>query len=316
MNEFELIELIKDRLGDTLHGPNVIVGSGDDAAVVQVPSEQDLVATTDVLLRDKHFPSHARADLVGYRAVAVNLSDLAAMGAKAAYVTVALTIEDADEDWIAAFAVGLRECCEEFGVKVIGGNLTRGSLSVAVTALGFVPRGKQLTRSGACIGDDVWLTGCVGATAKALSNIADPMHDAIDEMRARREDDARCRYFLPQPRLALGRELVGVATAAIDVSDGLLSELRHLMRASGCGVCVDLREVSVWPGVERSVAVGADDSYELLFCAPRSRALDVEKLARTTSTRLSKIGRITERRDLIATQTDASVETIQGFSHF
>ena len=317
MTENEIIAHLLKRLGNVAtEKDNVVVGPGDDAAIVRVPSSYDLVVTTDVLLEGVHFPHETRADLIGYRAIAVNLSDLAAMGAIAKNVTIALTVEDPTKRWLSNFAFGVRQCCERFDVTVVGGNLAQGQLCVAVTALGFVERGKRLLRSGAEIGDDVWVSGVLGACALAVEKIGTEQaampRGRLRSLLARRDLDDMCRLFLPEPRLNLGRRLMNVATAATDISDGLMKDLRSMLRDSSCGMELITENLPCWQDAEFIHVIGDDDCYELLFTAPPSKRDEISQIAVETETRLSRIG-ITRKGDsIVATKNDAPVFTVSG----
>lgn len=254
MDEFALIDRIVAVLGKRTGGEGVLLGPGDDAALVAVPSGFDLAVTTDTLVAGQHFPKDAPGDLVGERAMGVNLSDLAAMGAQARYCVVALTAPEADVPWIEAFARGLADAAARHGVAVVGGNLARGPLSVSVAAHGIVPRDQALVRSGARPGDRVYVSGPLGVGHAA-----------------RLAGDAR--FYRVEPRLALGVSLRGVASAAIDISDGFLSDLRHVCAASGVGAEIDLAAVPVCPDVDAHTALSCGDDYELLFTAPETSPL-------------------------------------------
>lgn len=249
MDEFALIDRIVAILGARAGGEGVLLGPGDDAALVAVPPGFDLAVTTDTLVAGRHFPTDASGDLVGERAMGVNLSDLAAMGAEARYCVVALTAPKPEVPWIEAFAKGLARAAARHGVAIVGGNLARGSLSVSVAAHGIVPRREALVRSGARPGDRVYVSGALGVGHAA-----------------RLAGDAR--FYRVEPRLALGVSLRGVASAAIDISDGLLSDLRHLCTASGVGAEIDLEAVPVCADVDAPTALTCGDDYELLFTAP------------------------------------------------
>ena len=266
MSEFELIDRIIAILGDAGTGAGVHLGTGDDAALLTVPDGCELVVTTDTLVADRHFPAAAKGDWVARRALGVNLSDLAAMGAEARHCVVALTLPAVDEAWVEAFARDLAAAAQRHGVAVVGGNLARGPLAITITALGVVPHGAALLRSGARVGDTVFVSGQIGANHAA-----------------RLADSAA--FYEVEPRLALGIALRGVASAAIDVSDGLLADLGHLCSASGVRGEVALEAVPVAAGVEPATALTAGDDYELLFTAARAPA---------STTPVTAIGRIVE----------------------
>ena len=248
MNEFEIIDRITQILGCAARGDHVLVGPGDDAAIVSVPPGRELAITTDTLVAGRHFPADAPGDLVGCRAMGVNLSDLAAMGADPSYCVVSLTAPRADVPWIEAYARGIAECAIRYGASIVGGNMARGPLAVSVTAHGFVPAGVRLLRSGARVGDMIFVSGTLGAGHAALQ-----------------ANDAR--FYRIEPRIHLGRALRGKASAAIDVSDGLLADLSHICRASGVGARLTLETIPLADGVEPETALTCGDDYELLFTA-------------------------------------------------
>ena len=253
MSEFELIDRIVAILDDAGTGAGVRLGAGDDAALLTVPQGLELAVTTDTLVAGRHFPADAPAGLVGRRALGVNLSDLAAMGAEARHCLVSLTLPEADVAWVEAFADGLAATARRLGVAIVGGNLARGPLSITIAAFGTTPCGAALLRSGAQPGDTVFVSGRIGGGYAA------------------RQRDAPAFYEV-EPRLALGIALRGVASAAIDVSDGLLADLRHLCQASGTRGEVVLEAVPVAVGVAPEVALTAGDDYELLFTAAQTPA--------------------------------------------
>lgn len=264
MSEFELIERIVDLLGDAGTGTGVRLGAGDDAALLEVPAGFELAVTTDTLVADRHFPAAAPAGSVALRAFGVNLSDLAAMGAEARHCVVSLTLPEADLPWVEAFAQGLAGAARRYGVAVVGGNLARGPLAITITAFGVVPHGAALLRSGARPGDTVFVSGEIGAGHAA------------------RLADAAAFYEV-EPRLALGIALRGLASAAIDVSDGLLADLGHLCEASGVHGELALEAVPIAAGVSPATALTAGDDYELLFTAseiPRGAPVPINAIGR------------------------------------
>ena len=219
MNEFELIEKVIHQFGELTQADFIATGPGDDAAVVTVPDGEELVVSTDTMVPDVHFPSEARADLVGFRAVAMNTSDLAAMGARPLCMTIALSIPSNEEDWIESFVQGVSVAANEFDLKVVGGNFAQGPLNVTITVHGSVPKGEALLRSTATVGDDVWVTGLLGATAVFLKSPSNP-EDLIENLLAQRDSNPHVRYFLPHPRVTFAQQIRGIAHSAIDLSDG------------------------------------------------------------------------------------------------
>jgi thiamine-monophosphate kinase len=263
VNEFELIDAILSELGETTAGPDVVIGPGDDASAVRLPAHETLVTSIDALLADVHFPASAPAELIGYRALMVSLSDLAAMGARASDVLVSLTLTDADTGWVRALARGIAEAARVADVRIVGGNLSRGALALHVCVHGYAPESELLKRSSAQVGDRIFVTGTLGGAAAALrrGGLDDPDHviDALSQA-----------YFKPQARLEQGVALRGNATAALDVSDGLLQDLGHLLSASQVGASIRSEQVPIAPGARLTDALTGGDDYELLFTSSRA----------------------------------------------
>ena len=228
MAEFALIERIRARAGTR---GDVLLGIGDDAALLRVPEGQVLVVSTDTLIAGRHFPHESAAADIGWKSLAVNLSDLAAMGASPAWASLALTLPSADAGWLDDFLDGFLELAQMHDVALVGGDTTRGALSITVTVQGFVPANEALRRSGARIGDDVWVTGTLGDAAGALQ-----------QWRLGGMQSAKLRYRLdrPTPRIGAALALRGRASSAIDISDGLVADLGHILDASGVGAELDL----------------------------------------------------------------------------
>lgn len=290
MNEFEIIDRIRQILGRAAGGDRVLVGPGDDAAIVSVPPGFELAVTTDTLVAGRHFPADAPGDLVGCRAMGVNLSDLAAMGADPSYCVVSLTVPRADIPWIEAFARGITEYARRYGASIVGGNMARGPLAISVTAHGFVPSGERLLRSGARAGDMIFVSGALGAGHSALL-ANDP------------------RFYRIEPRIQLGQALRGMASAAIDISDGLLADLEHICRASGVGARLTLEAVPLADGVEPETALTCGDDYELLFTG-RSHPEVVEPV--------TAIGKIIKGEDVTVVDRGnvRSIDEAHGYRHF
>lgn len=260
MNEFELIADFLSALADTTTADRVRVGPGDDGAVVAVPADAELVSSIDALVADVHFPAGAGASLVGYRALMVALSDLAAMGAQPNHALVALTLPEPQGYWVRDVARGMGRAARDAHVAVVGGNVAQGPLAITVSVHGWVPVGAALLRSGARPGDGVFVTGTLGGAAAALAR------GGLAGCREWAElDELQRRYFLPQARLQAGLRLRNRATSAIDVSDGLLQDLGHICTASavGAAICGDL--VPAQKGATRTQALTGGDDYELCF---------------------------------------------------
>ena len=314
MHEFELIDRIVTRLRDTARGNGVVLGPGDDAAVLEIPSGHQLVVSTDTLVADRHYPGGACADAIGYRSLAVATSDLAAMGATPAFATVSLTTEGLTANWAERYADGLAAAAHAFGIAIVGGNIARGPESVTVTVHGHVPNGAAITRSGAAPGDEVYVTGSLGGAGLALAdeNLGDWSLVALNE------ESPLKRYWMPQPRLQLGIDLRGIASASIDISDGLSSDLDHLCRASGVGCDIDLDTIPLYTGATAMNAVAMGDDYELAFSAsPKARGA-IAELAERHGIPITPIATVREDANPRASwvQGGAPVEVRAGYRHF
>jgi thiamine-monophosphate kinase len=262
VNEFDLIREILDVLGAATGGGAVRVGPGDDAAVIAAPEGADLVSSMDAVVGDVHFPASAGASLIGYRSLMVSLSDLAAMGAEPGFALVALTLPEMDAEWTRQLASGMARAAQEASAPVVGGNIARGPLTITVSVHGWLPAGSAITRGGARPGHGVYVTGELGGAAAALTR------GGLGERRVEADLDALdARYFLPAPRLEAGKRLRGLASSAIDVSDGLLQDLGHLCRASGTGAELDGASIPVMAGAKLEHALFGGDDYELCFTA-------------------------------------------------
>jgi len=255
MNEFELIDEIIRVLDETAQGG--VIGPGDDCSALEPATGELLVSSIDTLVGGVHFPLDAPGALVGYRAMMVSLSDLAAMGATPVQVLVALTMAASDQPWALEVASGMRDAARLTGARILGGNLTRGPRAITLSVHGSCPAALVLRRSGARAGDGIYLTGPLGAAASAVAQdlLDDPANPLTE------------RYFKPLARLDAGLALRGVASSAIDVSDGLLQDLSHLCRASGVGADLESERIPVAVGASLDCALHGGDDYELLFTA-------------------------------------------------
>ena len=307
MDEFELINRYFVRVGKA-HG--VMTGIGDDGAVLLPDPGRELICVIDTLVEGVHFPSDIHAADLGYRAVAVNLSDIAAMGGRPRWMTLALTLAKSDEVWVADFAKGLHEAAVEHDMSLVGGDLTRGDNTVVTVQItGDVDQGNAIHRSGARVGDTIFVTGTIGDAAAGLERLS-----------AGKPDDYLCSRFLrPAARVSFGQMLVGVASAAIDISDGLLGDLQKLLDASGVGAELDLDSLplsdalrSAFDGeAQRRFALCGGDDYELCFTA----AGDV--LPQTGDPRVTAIGRIVAGDSIVCRAGGEIVEYADsGYRHF
>jgi thiamine-monophosphate kinase len=273
LGEFELINRFFRQLG--ARRPDVVLGVGDDAAVVAVPAGKRLVAAVDTLVEAVHFPRGSSPRSIGHRALAVNLSDLAAMGARPAWALLALTMPSADESWLTEFTAGLGELAQLHDVALIGGDTTSGPLCISVTVLGLAESGAYLARSGAAPGDHIFLSGTVGDAAAGLAILESRL--AGGSLAARGE--LQRRFLFPEPRLELGSRLIGIASAAIDISDGVATDVAKLVRASNCGARIDVARLPLadallecaGPEAAREFALTGGDDYELCFAVPAER---------------------------------------------
>jgi len=261
VDEFALIDLIREELGATALGPGVQLGPGDDAAVIALRPGWELVASIDTLVADVHFPADADPELIGQRALRVSLSDLAAMGAEPLYVLVSLTLPRGDADWVRGLARGMAGAAAALGVAVSGGNLARGPLNLAVAVQGQLPAGSALRRSGAVAGQTVYVSGPLGGAAAAVQQ------GGLSRCRRGTLDSLQHAYFEPDIDLALGQRLRDWAGAAIDLSDGLLQDLTHLCRASAVAVELHGSAIPVAPGATTAQALSGGDDYRLAFTA-------------------------------------------------
>ena len=289
-DEFQLIDRYFTRIS---RDSRVVLGIGDDGAVVETGGAT--AVATDTLVAGVHFPADLAGDAVGHRVLAVNLSDFAAMGAQPQWCTLALTLTDVNHEWLEAFARGFFALAEEHEVELVGGDTTRGPTAVTVQLLGDVDTRRLLTRGGGAAGDDVYVTGSLGAGAAGLALVRAGDGGTGAAHRAVRE-----RFVRPQPRVAAGLALRGLASAAIDVSDGLLADLGHLARASGCAASIDVERLPVCSSaravfaaeiVENWALTGGDD-YELCFAASPSRQGAIQRALASCATPVRRVGRL------------------------
>lgn len=296
---------------------DVVLGVGDDAALLRVPSGDELVVTVDTLVEGVHFPIATDPYSIGHKALAVNLSDLAAMGARPRWVTLALTLGEADDAWLQAFAAGFFTLADAHQVALVGGDTTRGPLSVCVQAQGLVPRGSALRRDAAQPGDQIWVSGTLGDAALALH--LDAGVQALAE-----------RLNRPVPRLALGAALRGIANSAIDISDGLLADLGHITQASGVGARIHLDQLPLSPEFRQhcaaarqadaceQLALSGGDDYELCFTLPARQSSALQQAAAATKTPVTHIGEIVAGTDIACLRAsgESYAAPAAGYDHF
>lgn len=308
-SEFALIDRYFKR--PTRH---TVLGVGDDGALIRPGAGSELVISTDMLVAGTHFLVNTDPQDLGWKTLAVNVSDLAAMGAQPKWALLAAALPAATESWIAQFADGFFACADAFGIDVIGGDTTKGPRNFCVTIFGEVPAGQALLRSGTTPGDEIWVSGQPGRAAQGLAHLQG--RTVLDEPALA---DCLAALHRPQPRVALGLALRGLATAAIDVSDGLLADLGHILEASKVAATLHLAVPPAPTFVDACYLSGGDD-YELLFTAPAGRHAQVLAVAASLALPLTCLGRITagEPGDLTALTLAGEPVDIarRGYDHF
>ena len=305
MDEFDLI---RRYFQSDAQSPGVVVGIGDDGAILQTSPGTQQVQVTDTLVEGVHFPANVDAGDIGYRVVAVNLSDIAAMGARPRWMTLALTLWDKDESWVEEFAAGLLGAAAQYDVVLVGGDTTQGdSVVVTVHVTGEVSEGNAILRTGAQPGDTVFVSGTVGDAAAGLELIRQDVSDGALAQ----------RFLKPTPRIELGLALAGRAHAAIDISDGLVADLRKMLNASGTGAEIDIDTIPLSDALRArfdldsayQFAMTGGDDYELCFTAPAEAVADIGGI--------TPIGAVTENSDLVCRRDSRIVEVdMSGYRHF
>jgi len=318
MGEFDLIERFFKR-----PARRADVGIGDDCAVWSPRAGHQWAFSADMLVEGRHFLSTVEPKRLGHKALAVNLSDLAACGATPQAFLLSLALPRADESWLAGFSQGLLDLAEAHGCELIGGDTTQGPLNIAITVMGEVPQGQSILRSGARPGDSVYVSGHLGDARLALEAFRG--HVSLPQSVL---DMARLRMETPTPRVALGQALRGIAHAMADISDGLLGDLGHILKASTVGAEIELSTTSNLMAVSDQWRCPADlamtcilsggDDYELVFTAPESATAHVQAAAVASGTRVTRIGRITDSRQLVLLDASGRVVDAQfrSFDHF
>ncbi len=319
LSEFDLITRFFNH--QRVRHSGVELGIGDDAAVVSVPSGQSLVMSMDTLVAGVHFPVDTPAEDIAYKALAVNLSDMAAMGAEPNWLLLALTFPEVDEAWLTAFSRRLSQLADEYNLTLIGGDTTRGPLTISVQINGLVPQGQALTRSGAQAGDLIYVTGQLGDAGLGLKLVLDELK--VEWPSARRD------YFIqrlqrPLPRVNVGLLLRGLATAAIDISDGLLADLRHILETSKVAASINIENIPVADEVRAltgewwQLPLTAGDDYELCFTVPEEKIALLEQQLNSVNVPCHCIGRIEPGAGMKVLHNGMNVDTnnMKGFLHF
>jgi thiamine-monophosphate kinase len=309
LGEFALIDrYFRDRGAQRA---DVRLGVGDDGALLRLPPGEDLVAVSDTLVDGVHFPSGSDPRSVGHRALAVNLSDIAAMGGTPRWALLSLTLPSVDEAWLEAFAAGFGDLALGHGVALVGGDTTRGPLTIGVQVLGSVPAGQGLRRSGARAGDALFVSGTPGDAAAGLASLMGRSEGTDDPTDAAAFE---ARFLFPTPRVALGQALLPLASACIDVSDGLVGDLGKLAAASGCAAVLD---VDALPSTApRHCVLHGGDDYELLFTVRPARVAAVAALPGVTRIGEMRAGDGVTLRESGRETAAASVAGPAGYDHF
>jgi len=319
MDEFELIQRYFSRLGAAR--ADVLLGVGDDAAILRVPDDADLAAAVDTIVAGRHFPEGSDARSIGHRSLAVNLSDLAAMGARPAWAMLSLTLPQAEPDWLEGFARGFGELARAHDVMLVGGDTTAGPLAVSVQIMGHVPRGAALRRGGGREGDLLAVTGTIGDAGAGLALVTGVL--ATDD--AASASELRRRFEYPTPRVEFGLAARGLASAAMDLSDGLAGDLPKLAAAAGLGAHVDVERLPLshalaavaGPQRARDFALGGGDDYELLLAVPPAHREALAARAAALNLTLTTIGELRRGNSVQwALGGRSYVPAALGYSHF
>ncbi|MHB1145267.1 MAG: thiamine-phosphate kinase [Thiobacillus sp.] len=301
--------------------PGAVLGVGDDCALLAPTPGMQLAVSSDMLLEGRHFSPQDSPAGIGHKSLAVNLSDLAAMGATPRWATLAIALPEENDAWLTAFARGFFRMADMHGIELVGGDTTRGALTISITVMGEVPPGQALRRDGAKAGDDVWVSGTIGSAALALAyrqgRLFMEQIDAAGVLPA---------LYLPTPRVELGIALRGIATSAIDISDGLLGDLGHILERSRVGATLDFAALPTLPvaqaylhePVARDCVLAGGDDYELCFTAPADRRDAVTAAAQSAGVAVTRIGRITAESGLTVTDADGRPMRFDhtGYDHF
>jgi thiamine-monophosphate kinase len=318
LSEFELIKRYFSAI--TLPRDDVLLGIEDDCALLRVPNGMQLAVTMDTLVAGIHFFPDVDPEALGHKALAVNLSDLAAMGAEPAWVTLALTLPESDETWLAGFSRGFAALAQRHAVQLVGGDTTRGPLAITVQAHGLLPPGQGMRRAGARVGDLIYVTGSLGDAGLALRKRRQGLPwEAVDS-------SLQQRLERPEPRVAAGLALRGIATAAIDISDGLLADLGHILEPSGVGAEIHLSRIPLSDEVKTalheerdwSLPLTTGDDYELCFTLPPGGEAEIEEVSDRLALPMTRIGVIEAKPGLRCLREDATLweHAGNGYDHF
>ncbi len=320
LDEFGLIRRYFMRHGSPSRASGVLLGIGDDAALLELPSGKDLVAAVDTIVSGRHFLASADARAIGHRALAVNLSDMAAMGATPAWATLALTMPSAEPKWLEAFAAGFLDLADEYSVTLVGGDTTCGPLTVSVQILGHVPHGSALRRSGAAAGDLLAVSGTLGDAAAGLAFVQVPPPQPSPHI-----EELMQRFHYPAPRVRLGLAARGIASAAMDLSDGLVGDLPKLAQASGLAAHVNVEQLPLSTAMRNAVeeaqardwALAGGDDYELLLAVPSESFRELQLAALRLNLTLTPIGELRTGAGVTwSLNGEDFAPSVSGYDHF
>ena len=300
LGEFDLIQRFFKAGADAMR-PNdektIALGIGDDCALLKPAAGEEIAITSDMLVEGRHFFVNANPELLGRKALAVNLSDLAAMGAKPMGFTLSIALPKVDVAWLEAFSKGLFAIANQYSCPLIGGDTTAGPLTISITAFGSIPAGKAIRRSGAKVGDDIWTSGAIGDARLTLAALRHEMNLSDSDLK-----QIEHRMHNPTPRVELGMKIRGIASAALDISDGLLGDLQHILKQSQVSAEVYLDQLPKSETLQKQseamqnqfAACGGDD-YEICFTAPIQKRSAIDEISKELNLPLTRIGRITEK---------------------
>lgn len=316
MSEFDLITHYFKHL--SAEHPDVTLGIGDDCALLNVPSGMHLAMSTDTLNAGIHFPDASHAVDIGYKSLAVNLSDLAAMGAKPAWVSLNLSLPDYDKDWLDGFCQGFAELAQRYGMQLVGGDTTRGPLSISVQVYGFIEPGREMRRDAALVGDQIYVSGSLGDAGLGLKQCLGQHKNVPDYCVG--------RLNRPQPRVELGMALTQYSRCAIDISDGLIADLGHILQQSRCGASIELEQIPLSKPLASYYADNKDwpliltsgDDYELCFTVSKDKQESMLAMLDQQDVVVSRIGEITKtgRLDCVDTRGRSLSFERSGYNHF
>jgi len=317
-SEFDIIRKYFTDIGQTPEA--LILGVGDDAAIISSPADQELLIAMDTFNPGVHFPEPTSAYDIGYKALAVNLSDIAAMGGEPKWFTLALALPELEHNWLQEFRRGLSALADRYHLKLIGGDTTKGPLSITIQIAGYAPPHQAIKRSGAQVGDKLYITGTLGDAAVGLELCQQGADKYLSY-----QQDLIDRLNRPTPRIEVGRALRTIATACIDISDGLAGDLKHLLVASQVGAKLETGSLPISRSLQQQIPVRDEqiqkalyygDDYELCFTAPANRADDIAAIHLQTGCQISLIGDITPQSTVLIELDSENKITNEGFNHF